>query len=329
MIKTLMTTFAAALMFTAPALAEGPLSIWGGGAQGASVYTDVYVPHIVKSLEGVALSGYQWGGVSAGTLENAQRVTENPTNLAVGQLDLLRNLNGNLMDNGKPYDFTILADDIGPECLYLVTNQKGYNTFGDFLGNSFQITVATGGEKSGSFGTFLNLAKTYSQMNEMLYENVGSAIDIIGAVKSGKATHGFFVMRPDPQSDTFKAISSAGMTIVPVVDYGLEENYKFLDLKVANGGLFGGAKTVTTACTSVALIAGNPTSEASLALTPRDAQRLKVTIERVGSISKENLRPNISSWADMWDSIKIATKDQLKIAMDASKTALEEVLSNR
>lgn len=329
MIKTLMTTAAAVLMFTAPALAEGPLSIWGGGAQGASVYTDVYVPHVVKNLESVALSGYQWGGVSAGTLENAQRVTENPTNLAVGQLDLLRDLNGSLMDNGKPYSFTILADDIGPECLYLVTNQKGYNTFGDFLGNSFQITVATGGEKSGSFGTFLNLAKTYPQMNEMLYDNVGSAIDIIGAVKSGKATHGFFVMRPDPQSTTFKAIADAGMTIVPVVDYGLEENYKFLDLKVANGSLFSSAKTVTTACTSVALIAGNPTSEAALTLTPRDAQRLKVTIERVGSISKDNLRPNISSWADMWDSLKVAAKDQLKLTMEASKTALEDILKTR
>jgi len=329
MIKTLMTSLAATVMFTATAVAEGPLSIWGGGSQGTSVYSDVYVPHIVKSLEGVALSGYQWGGASAGTIENAQRVTETPTNLAVGQLDLLRNLNGSLMDNGKPFAFTILADDIGPECLYLVTNQKGYNTFGDFLGNSFQITVATGGEKSGSFGTFLNLAKTYPQMNEMLYENVGSAIDIIGAVKSGKATHGFFVMRPDPQSETFKAINDAGMTIVPVVDYGLEENYKFLDLKVANGSLFSGAKTVTTACTSVALITGSPTSEAALALTPRDAQRLKVTIERVGSISKENLRPNISSWADMWDSLKVAAKDQLAITMEASKVALEEILKTR
>jgi hypothetical protein len=31
----------------------------------------------------------------------------------------------------------------------------------------------------------------------------------------------------------------------------------------------------------------------------------------------------------MWDSLKIATKDQLKIAMDASKTALEDVLKSR
>lgn len=329
MIKTLMTTIAATFMLTAPTLAEGPLSIWGGGAQGASVYTDVYVPHIVKSLESVALSGYQWGGVSAGTLENAQRVTETPTNIAVGQLDLLKNLNGTLMDNGKPYSFTILADNIGPECLYLVTSQKGYNTFGDFLGNSFQITVATGSEKSGSFGTFLNLARIYPQMNEMLFENVGGAPDIVEAVKSGKATHGFFVMRPDPQSNTFRDIANSGLSIIPVVDYGLEAEYQFLDLKVANGGFFSEAKTVTTACTSVALIAGNPTSEQAQALTPRDAQRLKVTIERVGSISKDNLRPNISSWADMWDNLKVATKDQLKIAMDASKTALEEVLNNR
>lgn len=329
--KTLMTAITALLFAATPVAqaAEGPLAIWGGGAAGASVYTDVYVPHIVKSLEGVALSGYQWGGVSAGTLENAQRVTENPTNLAVGQLDLLRNLNGTLMPNGKPFAFTILADDIGPECLYLVTKQPGYNTFGDFLGNSFQISVATGGPQSGSFGTFLNLAKTYPQINEMLYENVGSAVDIVAAVAGGKTTHGFFIMRPDPQSATFKAIADAGLTIVPVVDYGLEADYKFLDLKVSNGWLFAEGKSVTTACTSVALITGTQTSEAADALTPRDAQRLKVTIDRVGTISKESLKPNISSWADMWDSLKVAAKDQLKVAMDASKVALEDILSKQ
>lgn len=328
--KTLMTSITALLMVTTSvSAAEGPLAIWGGGAQGASVYTDVYVPHITKSLESVALSGYQWGGVSAGTLENAQRITETPTNLAVGQLDLLKSLNGTLMPNGKPYAFTILADDIGPECLYLVTKQPGYNTFGDFLGNSFQISVATGGPQSGSFGTFLNLAKTYPQMNEMLYENVGSAVDIVNAVAGGKTTHGFFVMRPDPQSATFKAIGEAGLTIVPVVDYGLEADYKFLDLKVSNGWLFAEGKTVTTACTSVALITGSQTSEAATALTPRDFQRLKVTIDRVGTISKDNLKPNISSWADMWDNLKVAAKDQLKITMDASKVALEEILSKQ
>lgn len=311
------------------AYADGPLSVWGGGAPNSSTYTDVYVPHVIDTLGDAALNGYVWGGVSEGTLDNARKVTDNPTNLAVGQLDILKNLNGTVDETGKAYEFTILSDNIGPECLYLVTNQSGYHTFGDFLGNAFQINLATGGLKSGSYGTYQNLIKLYPELDEVLVDNVGSALDIVNAVKSGKDTHGFFVMRPDPQSATFKAIADANLTIIPLVDYGLEDDYEFLDLKVANGWFFSNAKSVTTACTSVALITGSPTSVAAQALPPRDQKRLGVTIKRVSAIPAESLRPNISSWADMWDSLKVITAEQAKVAMDASKVALENILESR
>lgn len=327
--KTLISAVVAATLMTSTAMAE-PLSIWGGGAQGASTYTDVYVPQIISVLENQALAGYQWGGVSAGTLANAAMVTTNPTNLAVGQYDLLKNLNGTVGPDGTPYAFTILNSDIGPECLYFVTKQKGYDTFGDFLGNAFQITLATGKVGSGSLGTFENLSQIYPDMQTMEVQNYDNAAQIVEAVRTGKATHGFFVMRPDPQSKTFKEINDAGMTIIPAVDFGLEDDYKFLELKVANGGIFGiggNAKSVTTACTSVALITGDPNSTAGQALSPRDAKRLQVTIQKVGSLPSEQLRPNISSWADMWDSLQVVAGDKLTQALEASKTALENAKS--
>lgn len=302
----------------------GPLAVWGGGKKGDSTYTDAYVPQIISTLESQALAGYSWGGVSEGTVFNVEQVSKNPTNLAVGQLDLIRSLKGQISSDGKPYQFTVLAENLGPECLYLVTNLKGYKTFGDFLGNSFQITVATGGPKSGSFATLENLAQLYPDIQNMIVQNVGSAPDIIAAVKAGKATHGFFIMRPDPQSATFKAIADAGMTIIPVIDFGIEGLYDFLELKVANGGLFSDAKFVTTACTSVALITGDPTSDAAQALQPRDKKRLEVTIQKIGSLPAETLRPTISSWSDMWDSLRAATGESLKTAMEASKAALEQ-----
>lgn len=320
----------ATMLMTSSVLADGgSLAVWGGGAKGASTYTDVYVPQVISVLSTQQLAGYSWGGPSDGTIANAGNVTKNPTNLAVGQFDLLKDLNGKPMPDGTPYQFTILATDIGPECLYLVTGQPGYNTFGDFLGNAFQVTVATGGALSGSFGTFKNLQSIYPDLQDVQVDNVGSALDIIGAVQSGKDTHGFFVMRPDPQSATFKAIADAGLTIIPVVDFGLQDEYKFLNLKVANGGFLGiggQAKTVTTACTSVALITGDPNSPAAQTLSPRDQKRLQVTIQRVGTLQADVLRPNISSWADMWDSLTEVAQDQAQAAMEASKKALDDIL---
>lgn len=326
----LLSGLGVALLMTTSAFADpGALAVWGGGKQGASTYTDAYVPHVIEVLSNAQLSGYTWGGPSDGTLANAVLVTKNPTNLAVGQFDLLKDLNGKTAPDGTVYDFTILASDIGPECLYLMTNQPGYKTFGDFLGNAFQISVATGGPLSGSFGTFKNLQGLYPDLQDVTVDNAGSALDIINAVQSGKDTHGFFVMRPDPQSATFKAIADAGLTIIPVVDFGLEDTYKFLNLKVANGGFLGiggEAKTVTTACTSVALIAGDPAGPAAQALQPRDQKRLNVTIQRIGSLQADVLKPNISSWADMWDNLTAVTEDQAKAAMEASKKAFEEIL---
>lgn len=340
-LKSILALAAAVAAFSAPlALArdEGKLIIWGGGAPGKSVYTDVYVPHLVKILADNALSGYQWGGTSDGTLDNAVRVSQNPTHLAVGQLDLLRALARQpgtsadafvptpLPDGTGNYAITILAENIGPECLYLVTNQPGYETFGDFLGNTWQATVATGGELSGSYGTWQVLANLYPAMTEAIVNNVGGATDIIAAVEGGTATHGFFIMRPDPQSDTFKAIADAKLTIVPVVDAGLEGSYDFFDLKVANGWLFGEAKTVTTACTSVALITGSPDGTATQALSVRDQKRLKATIDRIAAVPPDALKPNISSWQDMFDSLKAVGADKLGEMMEASKTALENIL---
>jgi len=53
---------------------------------------------------------------------------------------------------------------------------------------------------------------------------------------------------------------------------------------------------------------------------------LIATIDRVDPISDEDLRPNISSWADMWDSLKSVTGSKAVEMMEASKAALDDVL---
>jgi hypothetical protein len=294
--------------------------VWGGGKQGTSAYTDAYVPAVIKVLDSIHMTGYHWGGESQGTLANAESVTNNPTHLAVGQLDILSVIQGKpIGQTGKNYSFTMLQKDLGPECLYLVTSDKTYKTLGDVLGNAWQLSLVTGGEKSGSFGTWQVLAATYpDNLKDISVTHVGSNDEIINAVKSQKDTVGFFVMRPDPNSAIFKSIKEADLTLVPVVDFELEGKYEFKNMKVSHG-LFGG-NYLTTACTSVALITGDP---ANPALTDAKAKkRLDETIKRIAGVDGKQFRPNTDTWADMWDSLTEAAADQTKQLMDASKDAL-------
>lgn len=331
-----MAALVAAMLISPPALqAQDDVKlIWGGGDIKASTYSNTYVPYLIDVLAQNRMAGYTWAGISPGTIANAAKVTTSPTNLAVGQWDLLQTLSGQPIPgvtkaDGTPatYAFTVLAKDIGPECLYMVTDQEGFSNFGDVLGNAWDSVFATGGAGSGSIATFHNLQSLYPDLADAIVVEAGSALDIVKRVKSDvEVTHGFFVMRPDAQSDTFKYIADEGLHFIPLVDEGLNGSYTFNELKVANGGLFSAPTMHITACTSVALITGDPTSAAAIALDNRALRRLNETIKRIGSLDPETLKPNISSWADMWDSFKIVGADQVKILMAESKKRLEEIL---
>ncbi len=333
---------AIASMLSTAAFAEAPPKganadrfVWGGAAEN-STYTDVYVPRVVTVLDTKArMSGYGWGGPTAGTLENAKIISENPTNLAVGQYDLLRDLVGKPIPNtiGETYDFSFIlgADgkpaNLGPECLYLVTNRPGYDStsaWGNVLADAWDMTIATGKEGSGSLGTFQLLQSIYPDLKDVEVVNAGSATDIVNAVVDGKATHGFFVQRPDPSNAVFKAIAEKKLTIVPVIDSELDGKYEFLELKVANGGFFSNAKFIGTACTQVALITGDPAKA-----DPTKVKRVNETIKRLGDAVTSDpnvLRPDLSTWNDMFDNLKVISGEKLQQLLAASSAAINSTL---
>src|SRR5687768_3066380 len=94
-----------------PAIANDLKKVWGGGPQNVSAYSGVYVPLLIDILNSQRLTGYQWGGISAGTLQNVKMVHDNPTHLALAQHDLLEQLK-------DEYKFTVVKPNVGPECLY-------------------------------------------------------------------------------------------------------------------------------------------------------------------------------------------------------------------
>lgn len=130
----------AAVAVVSTSASADPKTVWGGGAQGESTYTDKYVPQVISGLDSVRMSGYKWSGKSEGTMMNLEKVTENPTHLAVVQKDLAEaNKDNNALD------YKILHDNIGPECLYKITKSPNYTNFGHVLGNSWDLTLVTGG----------------------------------------------------------------------------------------------------------------------------------------------------------------------------------------
>lgn len=327
MIKTMSLVAAVAFALATPATAGSDKLVWGGGKQSVSSYSGKYVPFVIKTLESKRMGGYKWAGVSQGTVENLEKVTLNPSHLAVVQYDIAKHMQGVAIpgSDGKTYDFTVLHSNLGPECLYLVTKNKHYTTFGHVLGNAWDINMATGGEKSGSFGTWQALRTIYPDLGDIEVKHVGGTDRIINSVKRGTTAFGFFVMRPDPNNKVFKAIADANLNLVPVVDFDLEGKYEFKDLKIAHGAFlgFGEARRHTTACTSVALITGNPKNAEG-----KTVRRVKATIKRMNELDSDDLRKGatekFTTWSDFVDSFKAVTKDKAKKLMAASQKAAQD-----
>ena len=301
-----------------------PKRVWGGGDPSSSIYSGKYVPHIINILEENRLAGYTWAGKSECTLMNAEMVTLNPTHLAVGQLDILRKLKDKPMPNGKGnFAFTILHENIGPECLFVITALKGYTTWGHVLGNAWDLTIFTDGIKSGSFGTLQGLISTFPDLADVKIVNTSGAMEIINHICKDSSSLGFIVMRPDPESNVFKKIAELGLSLVPVVDFELEGQYDFLDIKVAHGGPFKGGMSYMTACTSVALITGDISQVDQNDM--RNYKRLKATIDRIGAVSAEKLKPDLSTWRDKLDYLKSASMQNIAKISETSKAAYESL----
>ena len=137
---------------------------------------------------------------------------------------------------------------------------------------------------------------------------MGNSLEIVNAVLNDKAVFGFFVMRPDPNNSVFAEINKAGLKMIPVVDFDIEElGYQYLSLKVAYGGVFSNPDVITTACTSVAIITGHPVNADQS--NNRVSKRLQATIQRLSALPDQAFKPQSKSWRDMFDNLKLATPD--------------------
>lgn len=325
----LMTTAACLISSSAAFAADDNLKVvWGGGDPSVSTYSGTYVPMAINNLTDARLAGYVWGGKSSGSIENMINVDSNPTHLAVVQDDMAR-----AEANKSIYNYTVIRDDLGFECYYAVTGFPGYDNFGHILGNAFDITIHTTGSTSGSMGSLKRLQEIFPDLQDVNVVEHGNDLEAVEASKAdvakGQASVAFFVKRPDPNNTTFEYIAENEMTFIPVVDFELEgKGLTFPDLVVENAGwkaLTGGKpKRVTTACTKIALITGDP------AALPADVsngvkRRLEETIKRLGEQPTAKWQPQEAWFADMINNMSETGPDKLKALMEKAKNTASEI----
>lgn len=307
--------------------------VWGGGAKESSSYSGKIVPVVIEKLDEVQMSGYTWGGPSDGSAMNAMKVTVNPTHLALCQADICSRLKGEpIPGTSWTYQFTVVQEDVADECLYMFTKSPNFTTWGHIVENAWDISIATGSELSGSYGTLtMNLMERYPALSDIEVINAGGGTAIVQAVLDDVASFGFIVMRPDPENAVFEMINDNDLHLVPVIDFDLEDLYTFKSLKVSNstwGGFGAEAKYHETACTEVQVITGDPAmlSDAQ----SRSQRRLEATIERVegridGAEFKQDVVAQFTSWKDYLDSVRDISGEKLQDLLEASKEKIESM----
>lgn len=302
------------------------LQIWGGGAKEASFYSGTLVPLAEKAIKTLAFRSYSWGGVSPGCPANMQQVTTDPQDLAFCQLDMVRAAQNNGSFTGQ-----IIRADIGDECLYLAT-QEGGRSFGDFVADAALASVLTAGATSGSAGTLAVLTGHYKEYNpdlELLdVINTSGAADAMEKLANGDAPFAFFVQSPDPASKPFEIAAQNGLHFVPVwhdelADLGYE--LKSLPVTSASWSWSGGAKAgerVTTACTKIALITGDPTQ----IVDEKERRRHQLLIDKIAGASAQTFQPtDNTSWLEVAAGIQSVAVSTATDLADAANERLNQL----
>lgn len=302
----------------------GVRQVWGGGAQAASAYSREFVPAVIGGLESVRINGYEWAGISEGSVYNLARVTEDPLDLAIVQADIAAALK-----DDPNYAYRVIRDDLGVECAYMGAANAAYDNWGHVLGNSFDIRLATTSEKSGGFGSWQALAGVYPELADVQIQHYANASDAVAAVAAGKADFFFFVQKPTPGEGPFEVVAKAGLHYVPVVDFEMEGlGYDFYDLPVTHSkfsfklGDLGVKKgqSVDTICTGIALVGGLP--ERIDEADSRSRRLVEAVAERAAAAPADAFRPDFSR--GFLAELVSTSADKVKALADKAKTELDK-----
>lgn len=293
-----------------------------GGETGA--YHSTFCPQVETQLK-KAKFDYTCT-TSEGSRENIQRVIGDPTQVGFSQLDVFA-LEGSTY--GGDDLFKVIRSDLGRECLFLVSRNPEFTSFGDIASYADQIRFILPPAKSGVTGTFEFLQQIdpdgLGRARNITYaESTDEAIDLaLGA----DDTVTLVVQFPDPKNARFKSIQEQQGNIVPVIDrnilrqeIGGQKVYYAEETEISMPKWNKSAEKVVTACTPMVLFTGQP-SRVDDGNARKDQEDL---IKTIGAVKVEDLQPKQGFFAKLWKRTKEISAVSVEKMVEVSEKAREK-----
>lgn len=268
---------------------------------------------------------------SAGSQENIRQVAASPSAIGLVQSDSLSVEMSRNADLAKR--ITIIRNDVADECAFAVTsaaNAERLDTWGDVESYGRRLALITGPAESGSATTLAYIKSLSDSLKDVSVTNAESVDAAIDAVIGGKADVAFFVQFADVSNARFKKINGANLAFIPVINRAiLRQNvgghplFVPTEVKVTGMQLLKLRKSekLTTACTPIAYITGNPDL-----LAPGNAQEdQKDMIAKLRAVSVEALRPKDAWFKQMLQNTARATGAGLESVLQAVDKAAAAV----
>ncbi|CAK0748206.1 hypothetical protein CCP4SC76_1910001 [Gammaproteobacteria bacterium] len=117
---------------------------------------------------------------TSGTGDNLKRLAENPSAVALAQMDVANDLIGKTP--GWSDKMVVVRSDLGHECLFAVTSNPKLTSWGQVQQFATRVRVATAPKESGSYLTLLNL-QVQDPALKGLDANLQNASDTLSAIK--------------------------------------------------------------------------------------------------------------------------------------------------
>ncbi len=320
MIRVLLAT-SVAILPVGPANAENG-KIHTAGETGA--YQNDFCPSLSKALEAAKLNYVCTA--SNGSVENIARVLENPQDIGFSQFDILAR--ESLKFGGRP--LTVIRNDFGRECLFMVTRNKNIKTFGEVSALAEHLSFVLPPEGSGAAATFEFLQKIdpegLGKARRITY--AASPDEAIARVLGGPDDHiTLFVQFPDPNNPRFKAIDEASGQFIPVIDRAIlrqevngQKVYHAQETEISNPKFLKKGETVITSCTPVTIFTGSVERIAD-PLARANHQDMILTVR---DLDRDVLLPKEGFFAALWKRTKELSASAIESAVALSEQARAE-----
>ena len=262
---------------------------------------------------------------SNGSLHNLDTVIDNPTHFGLAQYDLF-SLKYSHESNQLLY--TPVRDDLGKECLFLVTKNKKMTNFGDIVASAPYMNFILPPETSGHAGTFKYLQSIdkngLGKATKVTFVESTEAAITQALANEDNVT--LFVQFPNPDNKHFKLVNDNGGHFIPVISKEVlsqttrgNKVYSAEETSVANPNWTESGKKLVTACTPIVMFTGKSMRVTDNAMKDEHSKAITILQETPA----EKLRPKKGWLSQLWTSTKAVSAKSAETLVETTEKAKE------